>query len=167
MGRQVNFFMHPEDENVFLDFLKTTGDVAYIPLPQKSMHLQTSDKITPRNHPDCWLRVYLLLKTYSDDVIMEEVKSQRYWLIDEFSPVIQFRRCFFDGKILRRGRLYFVTSYYDEQGEKVSLPEPFLKWGARILSWIRKNYIKVTKDSYYTSPSALAFQKSGGILEEN
>ena len=41
----------------------------------------------------------------------------------QISPVVELTRCFFDGHILRRGRLYFVDRYYGTNGDWIEKPE--------------------------------------------
>jgi hypothetical protein len=71
---------------------------------------------------------------------LEEVPEQRYWSIDILSsPVVELTRCYFDGKILRRGRLYYTHSFYGGDDRWVEKPEPFRSWAKRLLSAALQN----------------------------
>lgn len=73
-----------------------------------------------------------------DSVITEEIKTQGYWSIDQmFSPVVEYLRSGFDGKMIRPGRLYYNDSYYDESGKLVGKTPGFDIWAKKLLSTAR------------------------------
>jgi hypothetical protein len=76
------------------------------------------------------------------------------------SPVIELSGCFFDGAILRRGRMYYVDGYYDAGQWKVK-PEAFRSWAKTILTRTRKA-LKKLPGFEYIGPGAEAWLASSG-----
>ena len=97
------------------------------------------------------------------------VPEQDYWLIDSSdSPVVEFSRCFFDGRVLRAGRAYFPS----DLRFRPHLPEAdFVKWADRVLNSIRKSLIRAPSIAryVYASRSALDWidsnRATGNALE--
>ncbi len=165
MGRQINYFMHPDDEAEFINFIKSTADICFITRPQRGPNLEILDSISSASLQGHWGSVYILWNRYRSDVKIDLIE-EGHWHINTNSPLIEFGLCYYDKVILRRDRLYFITSYYNEDSELIKMPEEFLKWGSRIISWIRKNYSKDPITGFYMSPAAADFKASGGILKE-
>jgi hypothetical protein len=67
------------------------------------------------------------------------VTTQGYWVVDVLrSPALELSSCFFDGKILRRGRIYYVDGFGGEDGAWIEKPETFRTWARRVRAAIRK-----------------------------
>ncbi len=69
------------------------------------------------------------------------------------SPVIEYRRCFTDGKILRRGRLFFIEDYYDENERTVKKDTEFRDWARAMVARVRR-IMKKRDDGDYMSTGA-------------
>ena len=164
MGKQVNFFMLPEDQLEFEGWLMARGDVCFLNEPLKMQELEILPTLIVPEMGKTWLSVYLAQHNNLEDIRVEYVSNQNYWLIDQrYSPVIEFSRCYFDGKILRRGRLYFCTGFYsDEEQEK---EKQFVNWANKILKWIRTNYDRDPHTGFYVGSHAYKWvQQEGGQL---
>jgi hypothetical protein len=164
MGRQVNFYMLPEDQLEFEEWLNARGDVCFIKQPLKTSELEIVPTLVVPEMGKTWLDVYLARQTDLADVLVSYVSSQNYWLVDDGqSPVIEFGRCYFDGKILGRGRLYFRIGFYgDEEQEK---EKQFANWADKILRWIRTHYDRDPKTGYYIGSYAQKWiLHEGGLL---
>ena len=55
------------------------------------------------------------------------------------SPVISCWRCYFDGTLIRRGRLYFETTILTDQHTIEKKPDSFIDWADRVLRRVRKH----------------------------
>jgi hypothetical protein len=153
MGRQVNFYMLPEDQLEFEAWLRAKGDVCFINQPLRTEEIEVIPTLIVPEMGKTWLGVYLAQRTDLENILVKYVASQNYWLIDDNqSPVVEFGRCYFDGSILGRGRLYFRTGFYsDEEQEK---EKQFINWADKILKWIRTHYNRDPKTGYYIGPHA-------------
>jgi len=88
------------------------------------------------------------------------VPTQGYWTVDVLrSPVVQFRGCYFDGKIPRRGRVYYVDGFYAENDEWVEKPESFRAWAKAVLKAAKKGLKR--QDSDYIGPEASEWLAQG------
>lgn len=79
---------------------------------------------------------------------MEFVPAQKHWTFEKFhSPLVEYDRCFFDGKVLRRGRLYYIDGAYNKKGEWVDKSDDFKNWeqGIRRPSGSASKLIRILK----------------------
>jgi len=87
-----------------------------------------------------FLRVYVAHRKDLNEIILKEVPAQNYWTVDTLrSPVIELDRCFFDGKIIRRGRLFYDAGYYDDSGKWTGKSTKFVEWATEIFKLIKKS----------------------------
>jgi hypothetical protein len=109
-----------------------------------------------------WLYFYLVRPDDVSAIDFEEVPEQRYWSIDVLSsPVVELTTCYFDGKVLKRGRLYYTEDSYGDDDHWVEKPESFKSWAKRLLSAARKT-LKIDHDvSAYVGPEAAALKAKG------
>jgi hypothetical protein len=113
-----------------------------------------------------WLFYFLVREPELVDVVTEHVPAQGYWAIDVVrSPVIEFTSSFFDGEVLRRGRIYCVDGFYREGAGWVEKPQRFRTWARAVLRTARKTLKRRGTD--YIGLEALAWlQREKGQLVE-
>jgi hypothetical protein len=81
------------------------------------------------------------------EIHLRRIPEQGYFLIELGSPVIEFDRCYFDGTILRRGRIYFRTG--------PGLEPAFVQWANKVLRSVRSELIKDSAlGPHYYGPAA-------------
>lgn len=109
-----------------------------------------------------WLSYYLVRESQLSQVVTDYVPAQGYWTVEVLrSPVVQFRSCYFDGTILREGRVYYVDGFYGADDAWVYQPESFRKWAKAVLRTTKKALKREGFD--YIGPDALAWrQREGG-----
>ena len=139
MGHQINFFLGPNDHAALEMRLREAGELVVLrsrsPTPEP--HQVDTTNFTEDGRQ--WLFLYLVRPSDLSAVRTEEVTAQGYWSVDDLrSPVIELTRCYYNGKILRRGRLYFVDGYYGAQDQWVEKPEEFKAWAKRLFAAARK-----------------------------
>jgi hypothetical protein len=112
-----------------------------------------------------WLFCHLVRESELVDVVTRHVPAQGYWIVDVVkSPVIEFNGCYFNGKILRRGRVYYVDGFYGADNTWVEKSEAFRLWAAGVLKTIKKVLKK--NGSEYIGETALAWlERENGKLE--
>ncbi len=166
MGQQVNFYLTPEDFSDLMLRVARCGDFVVI----HSRSPEARPRVVPSAHFEedgsPWLFVGFARPDDIGAIRMDAVSAQGYWGFDELrSPVIALTRCFHDGHILRRGRLYAVDGYYDENGAKVKKPEPFLRWARCVLTAARKGLARDPSLGAYLGPNARArTSEPGGLV---
>lgn len=163
---QVNFYIHPDDVKELEKFL-AENDIVIINQPQYTTDLKFSDIIEKRTDNE-WLKCFLARRQDIKSIKNEFINEQNYYLIDEFeSPVIELRRCLFDGKILKGSRLYFIKAFYDSNDRLVDKPQDFINCAQSVLKWIKKHYNKDSKNGDYFSPKAEDWKNNNGEIALN
>ncbi|ASF45336.1 hypothetical protein [Methylovulum psychrotolerans] len=147
MGKQINFYLLPSD----LDALESKLKDACLLIILHSKSSSSSPRelsnlnLTENNHR--WLFYYFVHPDDIDSLVINFVPKQNHWVIDVLrSPIIEVTSCFYDGKILRRGRVYYTDKFYGKNDEVVEKTENFKKWAQQIFLVTKKNLLKLNKD---------------------
>ena len=165
MGRQINFYMAPNDEKALLDQILSKGNVAIVGEPSQTNQPRILKDFSPIVKDETlWLTLYLWNHDTTSQVFMQAVEAQGYHVVDFFkSEVVEWGRCYLDmeKKILRRGRLWMET-YHFEDDQPVKKDEAFIRWFARLQRWVRKNCVKSDEDAgCYVGREALLLKEYG------
>jgi len=161
---QVNFFMHPDDIESFGKYL-AENNIVSINQPQFTAELKIAASIAEIAENEWWLGCFLVRKPDISIIKNEFFKKPNYYLINEIeSPVIEFSRCLFDGKVLRAGRLYFIKAFYDSTDKLVYKSEEFIACSQTVLKWIKKHYKRDIETGFYFSPKAEEWKNNNGKL---
>ena len=102
-----------------------------------------------------------------EDVSLRVVPGREYWTVDSLrSPVIEFFGCHFDGKTLKRGRLFYDKGYYDAAGAWFDKPRDFNSWAKDIFRIARKMFKKDPELDAYVGPKAREWHSKshGGLV---
>lgn len=147
MGHQVNFYLAPQD----LVLLETRFRKIEPMFVLHSRSLTSAPQIVESagsiDDPKPWLYYFLVRIHELDEVVMRHVPAQGHWTVDVVSsPVVELTRSFFDGRILRRGRLYYVDSFYGANEVLVTKPLAFRGWAESLLGATRKLLMKHGRD---------------------
>jgi len=168
MGRQVNFFMLNEDIIEFEKAIRKKEEVIILGEPMYEPKLRIIESLSIKDINDEWFWVYLTRRNDLYAISIKKINKQQYWLIDPLhSPVVEFGKSSFNGKVLRRSRIYYDPYYYDEEGNVIEKPKDFIKWADSLLRWIRRHYKKDPVWGFYIGPAALEwYQRTGGELKQ-
>lgn len=168
MGHQFAYFMTPNDiENVRRNLAKA-GPFLILLNRAETQTPNVVNGFDAQWRGDPWLFYYLVRPEDLKDVVMSHVPNQGYWCVDTlFSPVIEFGRNFFDGKILKSERVYYQDGYHAPGGEFVMKNEAFRKWARSVLARMKKGMRRIGDGFYYIAPDAEAWAASGGKLMED
>lgn len=159
MGKQVNFFMMPKDLAVFGEYLRQNGgdDVKILPEKFRSPKMLIVPNVTI---DDDQLGLCITKSSYMSQIVIEYFESTDFWVVNTLlSPVIELTKSYYNGQILRRGRLYFMAGFFDVQGNWVTKGTAFEKWGDKLLRWIRKNYQRHPENHFYFGEHAWEWHK--------
>jgi hypothetical protein len=156
-GRQVNFYLTPSDllfweklirEKIPLCLLESTSTSSH---PRRLLTAMVSEMgHTPLNivicHPE-----------QVRSVEMNHLERRGLWAVNiARSPAIELSRCYYDGKILRRGRLYYVPGYF-EGDVWIEKDSSFVAWADRILNRTRRILKKQPYLGEYAGPEVLGW----------
>lgn len=142
-SQQVNFYLLPEEQRWFEEILFARRELVVVRRLASPKGIVTTDSTIVKAMGEEVLTVYLSRPTDLQKIITREVPARDEWLVDlTQSPVVEFSRCYFDGQLLRRGRLYVVTHYYDEDSLLVEKSKEFVAWAKSLISTVKKGMMK-------------------------
>jgi hypothetical protein len=142
MGRQINFFLHPDDQTDFNDFLMSFDDFTILPYYHFDNKVSTINDTILRDIKTEGAKVYLIRTEDLIDIPLRHIEKFNYWLIEAAKlPVIEFGRCILRENKIMSGRLYFQTHYYEGQ-DYIQKSERFINWADKIIKSTRRKLIK-------------------------
>ena len=163
MGRQINFFMTNSDEDKFIKYVKSTGDVLLFGYISKTSDFQPLERLPETVTEKFSLGIWLFNRSISKNLETKYIYEQGYFLIDQFnSSVIEFSRCYQEGNAIFRGRIHADFTYMQDNKWINKEPE-FGKWYKQIASWLRRNYQRMDSVTYIGPDAGRLF--NNGELE--
>ena len=116
MGRQINFFLHQDDQLAFDKVLKGFGDIVLLPYYHQNNKVSTVEDTLVRDYNTEGRRVYLIRRLDFRNIPLKHIEKFGYWLVDDHTlPVLHFDRGVTRDNTIERGRLYFQTDYLDSE----------------------------------------------------
>ena len=165
MGHQVNFYVTPQDRTLLEERLREIGPMLVLHSRSPTSAVRKLETLDFAENGKPWLFFYLVRPEDLSAIITRHVPVQGYWTIDVLkSPVVEFNSCFFNGDKLRRGRVYYIDSYYGEDDVLVQKSESFQAWAKSLFGVVKKSLKKRGAD--YVGPHAIEWLSSdGGALD--
>lgn len=138
MGRQINFYLHPDDYQEFEDLLKATGDIIFLPHFHYHGKVRTVDTTIPIDIRKEGSRIYLVRQQDFKQLKLDHIEKFGYWLVaDNDLPVLHYDRCDFDNNKIIRGRLYFQPSFVKDM-QWINKSEEFVSWSDNVIKTARR-----------------------------
>jgi len=162
MGIQIRFYMTYEDEDEFIFFMRSTGDVLILP--------QTTKDGIGEEYPN--FRSLVGRRLGEDSIIWNRSLSRKpsiehfdvhggcYCVDFMQSEVVNVIRSKKIGNQLSMGRLHIENKARRDDGVIVEKGRKFLNWFNGLCRWIKKGY-PTAVDGAWLSPRAEALAKSG------
>jgi hypothetical protein len=163
MGKQVNFYMTADDEREFVEFVRSSANVAIFKSVQASPEIRELEEMPPAGEP-FWFALYLWNKDDSPPPTLAYIKEQGWYSVDRFeSEVIEFHRCSVDEGRLVRGRIWAEMNGWrrDDPATIIKKSEVFVKWYDRLANWIKRRSTRNAVGDFML-PGAAAFAAKGG-----
>ena len=159
MGRQINFFLHRDDEAGFDRLLKTFGDIVLLPYYHFDNKVSTIEDTLIRDEMKEGRRVYLMRRSDFNNIPLRHIEKFGYWLVDDLAlPIIHFDRCVTKDDKIEGGRLYFQTEFVDSQGMRMlQKSDDFIKWAEKIINAVRRKLNKHKHNYGLGTPSYTAY----------
>lgn len=153
MGHQLNFYLTDKDTEMVESAIRALEPVAVLHRRSTGPHPRVVDSLRYREDGRDWLFFELARPSDVASLALRHVEGPEYWTVDiRTAPVLEFSRPFYDGTIIRRGRIYFVSSYFDGNGVPILKDEAFVKWGKRVIRRVRG--VLSRQGSFYIGPEA-------------
>lgn len=169
MGHQINFYITPKDTADIEQKLRSRVPLTILHSRSPSESPRVLDSLNFEENGQPWLSLYLVRPEDLEHVVMHYVSTQGYWTVEVMpSPVIEFDRCFFDHRILRRGRVYYTDGFYNENDIPTAKSGEFKAWAKTVFSTMKKMMKRLEGSTFeYIAPDALAWlHASNGELDD-
>lgn len=158
-SRQINFYLTQHDQVELEERVLESAEwlpVAATHTGKMPKRLQTT---LIHRMGDERLQIFVCHPSQYGELVSIDVPDQRYKLVDVVkSPAIEFARCFSSGKKLRRGRFYYVSRYFDDEGKIVAKDDKFLRWAEGLFK-ISKKALILDEQGMYLGQEAYEFRK--------
>jgi len=162
MGKQINFFLSRNDSANLERTLLELEPSILLDSRSRGPFPKPYDEDEELEGGRRNLFLYLVRRDDLESVITNEVPTQGYWsILDLYSSVIEVTRCGDADNVLRRGRLYYIESYFDEKDKLVSKSDEFRTWAKRVLSKARRMLTYDKELSAYLGDEAIQMRKAG------
>ncbi len=154
--------MTEEDEQEFMDFVMSTGDVEILPfhMTSETESLRVLPAPDSRNH---WRKVYLRNTEIGGRINIRFYENLNVYIAEESDAcVIHFTRSLPWKGGLYIGRIWAEFDMLDyEIYELVPKDPAFVKWYEKIARWLKRRYKRVDVMTY-AGPGALKFREEHG-----
>jgi hypothetical protein len=161
MGKQIRFYMTASEEDEFVHFAASSGDVILLP---KTSAMKSPNGFRSFQEPSAEAlgdSCHIWNKTCSPPPIYEYVQSQgQFWLNFKESEVINLMRSRIAKDRMTMGRLQIDPFTERSDGSVVPKSELFMKWYDNLAKWIRK-FCPMKVNGAYVSPGAKALADAG------
>jgi hypothetical protein len=164
MGHQLVFYMTPTDIRAVEAKLRALEAMVVIHSDSISATPRVVESLEVAEGGRRWLHFYLARRQDLPVVKMRPIPGRTDWFVDDSaSPVIEFHCCFFNGKTLRDGRVYWSDDFYASDGAQVLKSAEFRAWAAKVRSTV-KRFLKPYDGKLIGPDTALWLERSGGYL---
>jgi hypothetical protein len=161
MGKQVMFYMAKSDEDRFLDYLRTTGDVAIIPQTSREELREEFRDFSETEGRPLGESSHLWNRSISPRPVVKHYPQQGYYWLDFLqSEVVNVMRSKMTDQGLSMGRLHVEDKIRGTQGNMRQKNERFEAWVSDLFRWIKQQSVRVI-DGAYVLPEADALIQGG------
>jgi hypothetical protein len=165
LPKQLILYMSKDDEESFLQFLRSTGDLVILPSTSSTSDFAPISTLPEPTEDETTRKFWLQNRTVSLPIVTEYAAENNGYVIDGFqSPVVEFLRSWMVSQVMLAGGIRADMNYLDnEKHDLVQKPAEFRNWFDSMQNWIRKNFLHLTLLTY-VGPDAEGFRQDGGIL---
>ena len=151
----MQIYLTPEDVADFESALRAHSDVILSSSSSSPRPVVAASVIVQTPETKC-ADGYIVRPGDVGRVSMLAVSPQDRWTVDALrSPVIELFGCHFDGKTLKRGRLFYDQGFYESTGVWVEKPMDFDAWAKDVFKLARKMFKRDPKLDAYVGPRAM------------
>ncbi len=166
MPKLLVFYMSKEDEDEFLDDVRSLGHLLILPATSPSSDFTPMYRLPEPSQDESTRRFWLQNTGVGLPLVAEQVPEKDYYVVDGFqSPAIEFWRSWTVSQIMLPGGIQADVNYIDNDKQDLAKkPVEFRKWFEWIDGWIRKKYRRLGI-YVFAGPGAQKFREEGGILQ--
>ena len=165
MPKQLVLYMSKEDEESFLQHLRSSGNLIILPATSSSSDFLPVTALPEPSEDEATRKFWLQNRAVSLPTVTEFAPEKNCFMIDGFqSPVVEFLRSWTVSHMMLAGGIRADMNYLDD-GRQDLVPKPveFRDWFDSMQNWIRRTFKHLTLLTY-VGPGAQTFMKEGGLL---
>lgn len=163
MGKQFSFYLTPQDSFSLKKHLREIPNVLFLADETKEPKpVEFSELVFSKIEDETML--YLVHCANLNNICFHSIENLGIWTIDSLrSPVIEFSNCYFDGKTLGAGRMYYTTGYYENDGRWTNKNSEFLDLAQKVFRAAKKSLIRNKELNAYLGEEATELLKNRKI----
>jgi hypothetical protein len=144
MGKQILFYMSQEDEEAFVDYLRSTGDVAIVPQTSRKELQEEFGQFTDAEGRELGESCHLWNRSISPRPVVTYYPQQEYYWLDFLqSEVVNVMRSKMTEDGLSMGRLHIEDKIRDADGQMRPKFAEFEAWFSYLCRWIKQRSVRV------------------------
>jgi hypothetical protein len=166
-SRQINFFLTAADQAALVAHLMDRfGPFLFVARRSDNDAPQQLDGAAVKTVGAEPLTICLARQKDLGQVRLEALTQKQCYVVDSLlSPVIEFSRCHHAGGLLRRGRMYVISSYVGRDGMPIRKDRDFLDWATAMIAASRKTLRRCALPSMdYCGQNAFELSQQGEQL---
>lgn len=141
LGKQISFYMLEKDEDEFLEFVNSTGDVVILPQASRFKGVEKFNSFRELAGRPLGESCHLWNRSISHEPELVYVANKDYYWLDFMqSEVINVIRSKMVNQSLTMGRIHVEDIVDLDNGTLAKKSAEFLDWFARLSKWIKKQY---------------------------
>jgi hypothetical protein len=159
-------YMSKEDEDEFLEYVRSLGSLLILPGTSPSSDFTPIDGFPEPSQDESTRRFWLQYTSAGMPLVTEHVSEKNLYVIDGFqSPVIEYWRSWMVSQVMMPGGMQADMNYIDDERKDLAKkPAEFRNWFDLINGWIRKKYRRLGV-YVFAGPGAQKFRDEGGMLQ--
>lgn len=164
-SKQLNFFLTVEDQKAVERAISMCGEVSIFDARSATGDARKRENMCVQEFGKEPLRIVLSLARHADKVIFTRANDYGDYSVNVLKmPVIEFDRCYVGDGYIRRGRVYAIMDYHDDEGLLIHKPEVFINWVKCVFAEI-ENSLSVTADGCFIGDEARSLSEKGWSLK--
>ena len=161
MGKQITFYMDARDEAEFVQYLRTTGDVAIVPQTSREELKEEFRDFNEATGRPLGENCRLWNRSISPRPMVKHVPQQGYYWLDSLqSEVVDVWRSKVTAQGLSMGRLWMENKILGAGGQMQSKGSEFVAWFSALTRWIKEHAVRVV-DGAHVLPGANELTRNG------
>jgi hypothetical protein len=166
LSKLMVLYMSREDEEQFLEYARSLGNLVILPGTSASPDFARVDSFPEPSQDESTRRFWLQYAGAGLPLVTEHVPEKGVYVVDGFqSPVIEYWRSWIVSQVMMPGGIQADMNYVDDERKDLAKkPAEFRNWFDSIDGWIRKKYRRLGV-YVFAGPGAQEFRNEGGMLQ--
>lgn len=153
MSHQLRILALPEDWQDLGRLLALSQSVLFLEEVAED-GLSRAENFYAKERLSTYSKVFLARDNSIGEVITALSGDQRRRIDSLRSPVVEAGLCFFDGALLRAGRLYYETGFYGRDQKWKEKSDSFISWAASVFRVVRRAFPRDPERKSYVGDRA-------------